>query len=91
MVWFEQSQMYSCYSHVKFTLRKVLTMYGLHTVQWYIHVCYMVVGNFKYPVYTGRFKPVRNRFQLLSSLIEVSVNAPKSISKRLESDLNRFL
>ena len=44
-----------------------------------------------YPVNTGCFKPVRNRFQLLSGLIEVSVNAPKSISKRLESNLNRFL
>ena len=44
-----------------------------------------------YPVYTGRFKLVRNRFQLLSGLIEVSVNTPKSISKRLESDLNRFV
>ena len=44
-----------------------------------------------YPFYTGRFKPVRNRFQLLSSWIEVSVNTPKLILKPLESDLNRFL
>ena len=44
-----------------------------------------------YPVYTGHFKPVRNHFQLLSGLIEVSINAPKSTSKRLECDLNRFL
>ena len=38
-----------------------------------------------YSVYTGRFEQVRNRFQLLSGLIEVSVTAPKSISKRLKS------
>ena len=51
----------------------------------------VMVHSMFYPVYTGRFKLVRNRFQLLSSLFEVSVNAPKSISKQLESDLNCFL
>ena len=37
-----------------------------------------------YLVYTGCFEPVRNRFQVLSGLIKVNVNAPKLISKRLE-------
>ena len=57
----------------------------------FLCVCLSCSLHGSYTLFTlARFEPVRNRFQLLSGLIEVSVSAPKSISKRLESDLNCF-